>query len=145
MGLISCTYPEHGDPLGLAHEFKRTMTPIEVDVDETDVGSASIARLEAALDAAGQSKAEFTPLLSMKRNAQMYAPQFRIAVRVDGASVMEGAVNRRYLSFTWDDPIPPAVLTKVLQFAKAIPAADVEAEDDVGNPIDIASMAPACA
>ena len=80
----------------------------------------------------------------MKRNAQLYAPQFRIAVRVDGAVVMEGAVNRRYLSFTWDDPIPPSVLAKVLQFAKAIPAAQVEAEDDAGNAIDVASKTPAC-
>ena len=48
MGLISCSYPEHEDPLGLAREFKRKMAPIVIDVDETDVSSVSITRLESA-------------------------------------------------------------------------------------------------
>ena len=142
MGLMTCTFPEHDKPLELLREFEKTMTPLKVDTDATDVFSASIAKIESALDAGGQKKDEFRPLPSIKRNAKTYAPQYRFDLRNDKSVVMKGAINRCILSLTWDDPIPQSILTKVLQFAKRIPAAEVEAEDDAGNSIDIKSSAP---
>ena len=143
MGLLNCVYPEHPEPFDLARDFQRKMAPLVVDIDQTDVRSTSIAQLESALDSVGERKAEFTPLLSMKRNAQLYAPQYRLAVRLGQTTVMEGAVNRRCLGFTWDDPIPASLLAKVLRFANGIPGVEIEAEDDEGNPIDIQSVARA--
>jgi hypothetical protein len=145
MGLLFCRFPEHNQPLNLAREFKQKMAPIVVEIDEADGFAASIAKIESALDAAGQTREEFQPLLSMKRNAAFYAPQYQLGLRVDKTPLMEGAINRRILSLTWNDPIPSWVLSKVLVFAKGITAAEVEAEDDAGNPIDIEAMAHACA
>lgn len=141
MGLLSCRFPEQGQPLELAREFKQKLAPIVLDIDESDVMAANIAKIESALDAAGQAREGFQPLQSMKRNAALYAPHYRIVLRVDQTPLLKGAINRRNLNLTWDDPIPDWVLTKVLQFAHGIPAAEVEAEDDAGNPIEIRTSA----
>lgn len=145
MGLLFCRFPEHSQPLDLACEFKQKVAPIVVDIDESDGFAASIAKIESALDAVGQTREEFRPLFSMKRNADQYAPQYRLVLSVDQAPVMEGAVNRRTLSLTWNDPIPNWVLSKVMLVAKGITAAEVEVEDDAGNPINFESVAHVCA
>jgi hypothetical protein len=143
MGLLTCRFPENGRPLDLAHEFKEKMAPIVIDIDGSDGFAASITKLESALDASGQTRKEFQPLLSMKRNADQYAPQYQLVLRVDQTPLMEGAINRRALSLTWNDPIPNWILTKVLLLAKGISASEIEAEDDAGNQIDIESVAHA--
>ena len=143
MGLLTCQFSEQSQPRALAHYFKEEMAPIIVDIEESDGFGASIAKIESALDASGQNKEAFQPLRSMKRNADQYAPQYRLVVRVDQLPLMTGAINRCTLSLTWDDPIPDWVLRKVLHFAKEIPTAAVEAEDDAGHAIDIESTAHA--
>jgi hypothetical protein len=143
MGLFFCRFPEHGQPLDLAREFKQKMAPVVIDIDESDRFAASIAKIESALDAAGQKREEFQPLVSMKRNAAQNAPQYNFVLSLDQAPMMEGMITRHYLGLTWNDPIPHWVLKKVLVFAKGINAVEVEAEDDAGNPIDIESAAHA--
>ncbi|MBI3823998.1 MAG: hypothetical protein HY289_15125 [Planctomycetes bacterium] len=145
MGLLFCRFPERSQPLELAREFKQKMAPVVIDIDESDRFAASIGKIESALDAAGQKREEFQPLVSMKRNAAQNAPQYNFVLSLDQAPLMEGMITRHYLGLTWNDPLPPWVLTKVLSFAKAIPSAEVEVEDDAGNPIDVASLAQACA
>jgi hypothetical protein len=144
VGLLSCRFPEIAQPLDLAREFKDKSAPIVLEIDESEVYSAKVAKLESLLDANGQNKEDFQPLLSMKRLADEYGPQYRLVLRIDQEPVMQGAINRRTLSLTWNDPVPDWVLKRVLLFAKGI-SADVEAEDDAGNPIDIQSVAQACA
>jgi hypothetical protein len=139
MGLLTCYYPENDNPLGLLRGFKEQLAPVVIDIEESDVFSTSAATLEAALAVAGQQKKAFQPLISMQRNATQFRPQFRLLVRIDkGEILMEGAINRRLLSLTWDDPIPDIVLRRVFAFAKGIAGAEIEAEDDAGNPMDIA-------
>ena len=145
MGLISCRFPEHGQPLDLARAFQQQMAPIVVEIDEADVYAASIAKLELLLDGAGKNKETYPPLLSMKRLAAQYAPQFKLVLRVDQAPVMQGAINRRSLNLTWSDTIPTWILSKILVFSKGISAAEIEAYDGAGNLIDIETAAYAYA
>jgi hypothetical protein len=141
MGLLFCRFPERSEPMELAREFRQKVAPIVVDIDESDGFAASIAKMESALDASGQKREDFQPLLSMRRNAEQFAPQYRLVLRDNQAQLMEGAINRRTLSLTWNDPIPNSALVKVFQFAKQI-ADEVEVEDDAGNPLDVESLMP---
>ncbi len=140
MGLLNCTFPDKSQPLDLASEFQTKMAPTEIEIDETDVFAVNIAKMEAALGDSPE-KGSFQPLLSMKRNAHTFGPQYRIWVRDKGVVMMTGAVNRRTLNLTWNDPIPDEILSKVLQFANGLPDVEIEVEDDAGNPIHSAAHA----
>ena len=144
MGLLSCVFPGHDRPLDLLREFQRKMVPVVIDIDESEVFSASVDKLESALKTPGQNPGPFRPLASMKRNASEYAPQYRFVVRSDETPLMEGAINRRTFHVTWNDPIPNEILGKVLLFTKGISGAKLEVEDDAGNPIDVETLIHSC-
>lgn len=141
MGLMSCTYPPRDDVLELLREFEKSISPLVIDVELADAYALSKARMEGALRATGREAEDFTPLASMERNAAQFGPQYRIALRDGPARLMEGAINRRVLTLTWDDPMPQWAIAKILLRAHALFGGDLEAEDDAGSPIDIRSLA----
>jgi hypothetical protein len=133
MGIIMCTYPDNPEPLILLRELKHFLLPEVVNIDSAELYSKSIAQLEVALDNAGMEKSDFVPLMSMNRNAAIYAPQYKFIIESQCQVRCTGAVNKRMLNVIFDEPISIDLLRRLVEFGNTIPGATIEAEDDDGN------------
>jgi hypothetical protein len=135
MGSLICNYPEHSEPLTRLEQLKLFLQPFIVRADGRDVYSQSTAKVENALAAADRDKSHFVPLVSMKRNAARYGPQYKFTIEDMDEVRATGAINRLLLSVVWNDPIPADLLSRLVAFAKTISGVMIEVEDDEGNPL----------
>jgi hypothetical protein len=115
--------------------LKHCLFPILLQTDEEDVYSTTIQRLESRLEDCGIDKESFVPLKTIVNNAKLYGPQYKITAVLDGATIATGSINRRAISFVCNDPVPSVLLDRIVEYARGVPGATVEWEDNLGNPL----------